>query len=232
MADPHIGTLAEKSLHAALKAWYARPGDQFEVRVDGYVIDIVRGEQLIEIQTRNFSAIKRKLAHLLDHHPVHLAHPIPAARWIVRVGSDGITVRTRRKSPLRGTVYDLFAELVRIPALINHPHFSVETLLVHEEVVLADDGQGSWRRNGWSVVDRRLLDVIEQRVFSSAADVLALLPVSLPATFTNRDLADALDERVAVAGKLTYCLRQMGALHVVGKRRNSHLFAVSADPLA
>jgi hypothetical protein len=66
-----IGRLNEKSLHADLKQWLAQPGDQFEVAIDGFVIDIVRGDKLIEIQTRNFGAMKRKLTQLLDHHPVH-----------------------------------------------------------------------------------------------------------------------------------------------------------------
>ena len=42
-----IGTLNEKPLHAALKAWYAQPGDRLEVAVDGFVVDIVRGDLLI-----------------------------------------------------------------------------------------------------------------------------------------------------------------------------------------
>ena len=37
---PTIGTYQEKSLHAALKAWYAAPGDRIpEQPVDGYVAD-------------------------------------------------------------------------------------------------------------------------------------------------------------------------------------------------
>ena len=48
-----VGLLNEKPLHASLKAWYAQPGDRFEVNVDGSVIDIVRGELLVEIQTRS-----------------------------------------------------------------------------------------------------------------------------------------------------------------------------------
>ena len=51
-----IGLINEKPLHASLKQWYARPGDRFEVPVDGFVIDIVRDNLLIEIQTRNFAA--------------------------------------------------------------------------------------------------------------------------------------------------------------------------------
>ena len=39
---PWIGTLRERPLHAALKRWYALPGDRAEHAVDGYVIDLVR----------------------------------------------------------------------------------------------------------------------------------------------------------------------------------------------
>jgi hypothetical protein len=67
-----IGTLRETSLHAALKAWYARSGDELEASVEGYQIDLRRGAQLIEIQTRNFAALKRKLTQLVERHPVRL----------------------------------------------------------------------------------------------------------------------------------------------------------------
>ena len=39
---PTIGTLNEKPLHAALKERYARPGDAMEVKLHGYVVDVVR----------------------------------------------------------------------------------------------------------------------------------------------------------------------------------------------
>lgn len=48
---PGIGRLNEGPLHAALKRWCARPGDRLEAVVDGYVIDIVRADLLLEIQT-------------------------------------------------------------------------------------------------------------------------------------------------------------------------------------
>ena len=60
-----IGTLNEGSLHAALKERYAEPGDEFEVPLDGFVIDIRRPGQLIEIQTSSFKAMGRKLDRLL-----------------------------------------------------------------------------------------------------------------------------------------------------------------------
>src|SRR5690606_36032604 len=126
-------TYSEKSLHQALKTWYAQPGDQLEVTVDGYVIDLVRSSLLIEIQTRNFTALKRKLSRLLDHHPVRLVHPIPEQRWIVKLDESRET--SRRKSPKRGTFVHIFSELVYVHAFMAHPNFSLEVLLVHDEEV-------------------------------------------------------------------------------------------------
>ena len=59
---PGIGTLRERPLHASLKRWYAEPGDRTEVAVDGYVIDLVRGDLLIEVQTRGLSSARHKVA--------------------------------------------------------------------------------------------------------------------------------------------------------------------------
>ena len=58
--SPLIGTLNEGSLHAALKNLYAEPKDEFEVPIEGYVVDILRNNQktkkVIEIQTSSFGA--------------------------------------------------------------------------------------------------------------------------------------------------------------------------------
>ncbi|HHX43666.1 MAG TPA: hypothetical protein GX714_06730, partial [Chloroflexi bacterium] len=90
-----IGTHRETSLHAALKAWYAEEGDQIEAVVDGYVIDVVRGDLLIEIQTRGFAALTAKLTELLQSHSVRLVHPIARERWIVRLAADGAALGRR-----------------------------------------------------------------------------------------------------------------------------------------
>lgn len=125
----HIGSLNEKQLHEALKVWYAQPDDQFEVPVDGFIIDIVRNGLLIEIQTRNFSAIKHKLIKLTEHHCVRLAYPIAQEKWIVKPANDEQIKTSRRKSPKRGTVYKVFRELVRFPQLIVNPNFSLHVSL-------------------------------------------------------------------------------------------------------
>ena len=221
-----IGTLNEKPLHAALKEWVALPGDSFEVRVDGFIADIVRGDLLIEIQTRHLVALKRKLRKLVEDHPVRLVHPIAAEKWIVRVGEDGETIG-RRRSPRRGSVEHVFAELVSFPSLLGHPNFTLEVLLIREEEIRARDetgGRRSWRRKGWATRERRLLEVLSSHVLSGPADAAALLPAALPQPFTTRELATASGQPMWLSQKMAYCLREMGVLTVVGKRGRSRLF--------
>ena len=80
-----IGLLNEKPLHASLKEWYAQPEDQFEVAVDGFVVDIVRDDLLVEIQTGNLASIKSKLNILAGSRPVRLILPIAVEQWIIKL---------------------------------------------------------------------------------------------------------------------------------------------------
>lgn len=218
-----IGTLGERSLHAALKEWYGRASDRFEAEVEGYIIDIVRGRQLIEIQTRHLYAMQAKFKRLLPYHSLHVIHPIHREKWIVRQSVAGEPI-SRRQSPKKGQIANIFYELVRIHPWLTHANLTVEAVLTQEEEILRDDGQGSWRRRGWSVHDRRLLAVVAQRHFTGLADYCAILPHDLPTPFTNNDLAAALNCRSNLAQKITYTLRHIGGLEQVGKQGRSHLY--------
>lgn len=219
-----IGLRNERSLHAALKQWYARPDDQFEVSVGEFVIDLVRGNELIEIQTRNFSAIKCKLQKLVKSYKVHVLHPITMEKWVVQVDRNATTTLSRRKSPTKGSLFDLFEEMVRIPELINHPNFTVEFPLIREEEVRCKDGKGSKHRKRESIKDRRLVDVIESKLFTSNLDFLSILPPTLPQPFSTKCLATALNLPLYRCRQITYCLRKMDAIVVVAKRGNELLY--------
>ena len=160
---PGIGLLNEKALHASLKQWYARPGDRFEVPVDGFVIDIVRDDLLIEIQTSNFSSIKSKLTNLVRSHRVRLIYPIIQEKWIVRTATHNGKGSVRRKSPKRGRLEDLFWELVSIPQLLSNPNFSLEVLMISGEEVRRYNVSKRRVRKQWLIEGRRLLEVLDQR---------------------------------------------------------------------
>ncbi len=218
MASEGIGVLGERHLHAALKEWYREEGDRLEVEVGGFVIDLVRDGRLIEIQTRGFSAMRRKFDRLLDQHSIRLVHPIPATKWIRRHDENGTQI-SRRKSPKKGLVVDVCEELVSFPSLLSHPNFSLEVLLIEEEEVQRPD-KGNRRRRGWGLVERRFLSVLESQVFCEPDDLLRLLPSDLPDPFTTADIAGGMSRSRHVAQELAYCLREAGVVSVIGRTRN------------
>jgi hypothetical protein len=214
-----IGTLRETSLHAALKTWYGRPGDEVETTVDGFVVDLLRGDTVIEIQTGHFYAIETKLQALLARRPVRLVHPIAAERWVVQLDADRETRLGRRKSPRRGCSAQVFNQLVSFPELLGHPNFSLDVLLIQEEELRCPWPRPKrGRRRQWRLLDRRLIAVTGNLLLAGPADCLALLPAGLPQPFTNRELSRALRQPAALAAQMTYCLRRMGAITAAGKR--------------
>ena len=213
-----IATFNEGPLHAALKAHYLEPGDRAEVPVDGRQIDVVRDELLIEIQTGSFGALKRKLAGLVPKHRVLLVYPVPVEKWIVRLDEGG-EVLGRRKSPKRGRLENAFAELVSLPKLLLEPNFMLEIVLTQEEEVRRHEPGRVWRRKGWVIVERRLLDVIGRYRVRTATDLLQFLPEEIPLPFTTADLALHLGIARDLAQKMAYCLRESGAIHAQGRRK-------------
>jgi hypothetical protein len=211
-----------------LKQWYARSGDRLEVPVDGFVIDIVRDDLLIEIQTSNFASIKSKLNNLTRYHRVRLVYPIVQEKWIVRSSSRNGREAVRRKSPKKGRMEDLFRELVSIPQLLLNPNFSLEVLMIRgEEVRRYNDGKRKVRR-GWLIEGRRLLDVLDQHSFQLSADWLRFLPDGLE-SFTTSDLANRMNTRRDLAQKMAYCLREARMIDLIGKRGRANLYCVPAN---
>ena len=217
--------MTEHSLHSAIKHWYSLPNDEIEANIGGFVVDITRGNLLIEVQTRNFSAIKKKLEKMAIGYSVRLVHPIAKQKWIVRVTPSG-EILSRRKSPKKGRLVDLFTELVHLPAMIRDKNFSLEVLMIKEEEVRCNDGRGSWRRRGVSIRDRKLIDVVESVSFRDERDFLRFLPRELPEPFTNKDLSRSIGVSMNLARKITYCLRKMGAIAEDGKRGRELLFQI------
>jgi hypothetical protein len=217
--------MPESSLHQALKDRYTRtPEDRQEVSVDGYQIDVVCGGLLVEVQTGSFTHLKAKLADLLPKHPLLLVHPIPVDKWIVRLNGRGDQAISRRKSPRHGQVEAVFRELVRIAPYLKHPNLYLEVILTREEEILQNDGRGSWRRKGWSIADRRLLEVVQVVSFYEAEDYCRFIPAEMPAPFTSRELARVLRVPAYLGYKIVYCLRAMGLLEPAGQRGRARLF--------
>lgn len=216
-----IGVLREGPLHRDLKALLAAPGDAFEIKVDGYVIDLVRADgELVEIQTGGFSPLRSKLDALLDRHRVRIVHPVPTERRIIRVDEHGEVLSTR-PSPKKPGAATIFEGLVSFPTLLSHPNLTIEVLLCREDHVRAPApvrGRRYMRDPG----QRRLRDVLDRVELTSGADVAKLLP-ALEAPFTTRELAKAMKVPLPLAQKAAACCRALEVFTDAGKRGRAPL---------
>lgn len=220
----------ESTLHRQLKERYGTErGGQVEVTVAGYRIDAVGPDgELVEVQTASLSPLRAKLGRLLAAgHAVRVVKPILHRRRIIRrqrlKGPDSPS----RLSPRRGSVLDVFEDLVGIACLLAEPALRFDVL----ELDACE-----WRldaRRRTIVLDRALLNV--ERVWSidRPDDLWSLIPGAVPERFTTRELAEALDRPAWFAQKVAYCLRHSGAARQVGKARHHQLYErVSAGTIA
>lgn len=216
----------ETSLHRQLKTFYADSSARFEVPVDQYRIDVVNGDELVEIQHGSLAAIRHKVSKLLQRHSVRVVKPIVVVKRLVKRRRRCGPVHDRRKSPKAGKLLDLFDELIYFTKVFPHVRLILDVPLIEiEEWRYPGSGRRRWRRAGAFVVeDQKLLAVREIHSFRSADDLLKLLPRGLPIPFHTGQLADALNVPRCLAQRIAYCLRHAGGLRQVGKRGNSQLY--------
>jgi len=221
----NIGELNENQLHAALKDRFYKAGDLTEEKLAGFTIDLIRENKLIEIQTGNFSALKKKLHYFLDDYKINVVHPIIHKKTIIKL-SDAGEIVSSRKSPKTGKIEEIFKELIYIPSHLIHPNFSLTVPIVDVKEYWKDDGKGSWRRKGWSIQNKKLIKVHEIIKFNAQHDYLDLLPESIPKSFTNKELSLAARISMRLTQKMTFCLRKMALIEIVEKKGNAFVFQI------
>jgi hypothetical protein len=188
----------ETTLHRQLKDLYAQEGSQREVRLGPYRIDVVNG-------------------------PVK---PIVVEKYLVKRAGKGGPVTSRRLSPKRGRLLDLFDDLVHFTRVFPHRRLVLEVPLVDvEEWRYPGHGRRRrWRRSDHQIEDQKLLGVREVHRLRTARDVGALVGCPLPQPFHTGDLAVSLGVERWIAQQIAYCLRKMGSIEEVGKMRAARLY--------
>ncbi len=163
---------------------------------------------------------------LVRRHQVLVVKPIVRRKHLVKQDAKGGRVISRRLSPRRGGVLDLFAELVYFTQLFPNPNLTIDAPLVDVEEWRYP---GHGRRRRWSatdyvVEDQRLLSVDQGLRLRRPGDLWQLIPEELPHPFHTEHLAEALKTPRHVAQRVAYCLRQTGAVTSVGKQGNTWLY--------
>ena len=223
----------ESSLHQQLKELYAVNG-AMEVTLGDYRIDAIRsddlGDELIEVQCASLSAIRKKCRALLQRHRLRVVKPIVIRTRIAKCKKAGGKVVSRRLSPKRGSILELFEEMIYFNGIFPHENLTLEVPLLHvEQLRIPRPKKSRWWHKDFRVVDVKLEHIEEKREIRTAQDLLKLLP--LPDRFDQFDtatLAAAMDRPRSCAQQVAYVLRKTGAIEQIDRRRQGIIYQRAA----
>jgi hypothetical protein len=219
-----IGTERESSLHRTLKFRYAGAGGTVESTLEGYVCDGISPEgEIIEVQTGSFGPLKRKAKKLAALGKLRIIHPVILRKYIEVYDPEGNRLY-RRRSPRRGSEWDLFGALIHAPELPETAGLSIELALVEVREKRVRDGRGSWRRGGVSIVDRDLSAWHGSVSLTEKRDYRRFIPFGTQERFTVKDLAGKAEIDRALAGKALYVLQKMGLVKRTGKKGHAWVY--------
>ncbi|MDR2718449.1 MAG: hypothetical protein LBB89_10380 [Treponema sp.] len=219
-----IGTRNETSLHRDLKFTYAGEEGRTEAEVDGFVADgISANGEFIEVQTANFAALRKKITKFTEQGKLRIIYPVIITKYIEVFDADGERLY-RRKSPRRGSPWDIFNEFIYAPDLPLIPRCTIELALVDACEQRVRDGKGSWWRKGLSIRDRQLITVHERICLKKPSDYRRFIPFEYDQEFTTANLAEKAGISHVLARRTLYVLTKLDMVQRTGKQRNAFVY--------
>lgn len=225
-----IGTKSEYRVHGALK-YYFQPDDSLhEVKVNGFICDAVSedGSEVIEIQTRAFSHLKKKLTELTKSHVVTVVYPvITEKRVFVTYSESGET--TVRKSPKMGKPIDILYEIYSIRDFLENPNLRFRIALLKSDEYRVYSGTKEARKPFQKPISveripTELIDVIK---LEKPDDYRVFLPDSLPEFFDSAIYTKALGVPRKDSSYVINPLKWLGIIRQIGTVNRSRIYEVA-----
>lgn len=219
-----IGTLGEKTVHSVLKSYYSPDNINHEIKVGGFVADICTGNEIIEIQTRDFNKLRRKLTAFLSFAPVTIVYPVPHMKWLRWVNPQTGEISPPRKSPKLGTPYAIYNELYKIKDYLKNPNLSLKIVMINLEEYRFLDGWSQNKKKGSSRCDRIPTELVGELEINSFAEYQKLIPDNLGDEFTSKDFKKASGLPMHQAQIALNVLHFIDAVDRIGKKGNAFLY--------
>ena len=219
-----IGTLSEKTVHAVVKNYYEPDDDKQEIPIEGMYADIFTGKEIIEIQTRSFDQVRKKLDRFLDHYPVTVVLPIPYTKWLIWIDEETGELTDKRKSPKKGNAYEAFRELYKIKPYLKKDGLTIKFIFLDMEEYRLLNGWSKDKKRGSCRYDRIPTALINEVTLSCPKDYMQFLPDTLPETFTCSEFAKHVKIPATRANVVLNILFHMEVVERIGKKGNAYIY--------
>ena len=224
--DGGIGTLSEKTLHAALKIFLEEDISCHEIKCGRYVADIKKGDEIIEIQTAGFNKLRGKLNAFLPDNKVTICYPIPHIKRLLWINPEDGTIEGPRKSPKTGSIYNCFFELYKISSFLTHPNLSLCLVLIDLDEYRCLNIKGRNAKQH-SVRYERIPTALHDICFiKDHTRFDKLVPPNLSDTFTSKDFAKEAKITRHHAQTALNILTQTGTVLRVDKKGNEIVYTM------
>ena len=226
-----IGTLGEKTLHAVIKHTLEPDEKQHEIKIGRFYADIVNGENIIEVQTRGFNSLRKKLAYFLEKHVVTVVYPIAQTKWIVWINPDTGEATKKRKSPKVGKMYEIFDELYKIKPFLTHPNLRMKLLFFDITEYRNLNGWSHDKKKGSSRYDRIPQSLNSIINVENVNEYRKLIPENLPEIFTAKDFKRLSGLSLCGAQISMNVLKHIGTVIQQGKKGNALLYVKNPNKI-
>jgi hypothetical protein len=221
-----IGTLSEKTLHAALKLYLEPHSENREVKIGGYVADIVGENGIIEIQTGSFTPLRPKLARLLECTDVTVVYPMAAVKYISWVDPETGEITETRKSPKKMKPCDAFYELIRIKNLLSNPRLHLKLIMLEINELRYMGKNPKNRRRGSERIDRLPTRLIDEIDINSVGDYDFFIPEGLGGSFSIKEFAKCAGVSYEAAQRTISALCSLDRIHLCGKEGRTNKYCI------
>lgn len=219
-----IGTLSEKTVHAVVKNYYEPDEDKQEIPIEGLYADIFTGSEIIEIQTRSFDQVRKKLDRFLPEYPVTVVLPIPDTKWLIWIDEETGELTNPRKSPKKGNEYAAFKELYKIKPYLKKEGLTIVLLFLDMEEYRLLNGWSHDKKKGSSRYDRIPVRITKEVRFEKPEDYQLLIPDFLEGEFTCAEFAKAVKINNRQANVVLNVLFYLDAVKRTGKRGRAFVY--------
>lgn len=211
-----IGTVSEKTLHFVIKNFISQNTEFHEVKIGRFIADVFDGKKITEIQTANFSYLRKKLDFFREQYPVEIVYPIPVIKNILWINPQTGDISKKRKSPRSGRASDILKELIYIIDYIDK-NVKILLYLLETDEYRVQNGWGNGGKRGGGRYDRipkGIFDIIE---LSDKEDYYKIIPFKRGIITTRSDIKKALRLNGRHGDAAVKVLRKLGIIEESGR---------------
>ena len=219
-----IGEYKEKAIHFILKNYFEADKEKTEVKILGLIADIYNEFGIIEIQTRNFERLRKKLDVFLEDNQVTIVYPLVKSKKITWLNSEN-QADYNRKSPIHMNIFNVFKELYKIKQYLKNKnlHFCFVFVDVIEFKNL--DGYGKDKKKKASSFNKLPIDINEIINIDNFEEFREIFNGD-EGEFTSKDLAKMKKIKLKDAQIALTVLNYLEIVERIGKEGKSYLYKV------